>query len=38
MKYTELNLFALVKMHNLTSTCIECDADSQEAIFDLAGE
>ncbi|AUR95639.1 hypothetical protein NVP1210O_17 [Vibrio phage 1.210.O._10N.222.52.C2] len=35
MNYTELNLFALVKMHELTGTCIECDADNQLACFEL---
>ena len=29
MKYTEVNLFELIKLHNVSSVTIICDADSQ---------
>ncbi len=38
MKYTDVNLFELIKMHNVSGTTIICDADSQVVKFDLEGE
>ncbi len=38
MPYTEINLFELIKMHNVSGVTIICDADSQVVKFDLEGK